>query len=109
MSLLEKLPKIVEQGRKTAEQILDSLETKQKISLLTREFVFPARESVIEDIFTKTKNQNISGAKKINKRLNDAITELVLDEEYLRLQLEQVEPQYHKEFLKTYHQMMAEL
>ena len=29
MSLLEKLPKIVEQGRKTAEQILEGLESKQ--------------------------------------------------------------------------------
>lgn len=69
MSLLEKLPKILEQGRKTAQQILDSLESKQKISLLTREFVFPARESIIEDIFTKSKNKNITGANKNNKRL----------------------------------------
>jgi len=45
---------------------------------------------------------------KIIKRLNEAITELVMDEEYLRLQLEQVEPQYHKAFLHTYHQLMAE-
>lgn len=45
---------------------------------------------------------------KIIKRLNDAITELVMDEEYLRVQLEQVEPQYHRAFLHTYHQLMAE-
>lgn len=46
---------------------------------------------------------------KIIKQLNKAISELVFEEDYMRLQLEQVEPQYHKEFLKTYHQMMAEL
>ena len=57
MSLLEKLPKIVEQGRKTAEQILEGLESKQKISLQTRELVYPSKEVAIDDIF-KT---NISG------------------------------------------------
>ena len=55
MSLLDKLPKIVEQGRKTAEQILESLEGKQRISLQTRELVYPARDSVTEDIFKQLK------------------------------------------------------
>ena len=48
MSLLEKLPKIVEQGRKVAEQILESLDNRQRITLQTRELVFPSRD--------KTKN-----------------------------------------------------
>lgn len=56
MSLLEKLPKIVEQGRKVAEQILESLEGKQRISLQTRELVFPARQTAIKDIFSNTNN-----------------------------------------------------
>lgn len=56
MSLLDKLPKIVEQGRRTAEQILESLEGKQRISLQTRELVFPARDSLIQDIFSTTKD-----------------------------------------------------
>ena len=56
MSLLEKLPKIVEQGRKTAEQILEGLEGKQKISLQTRELVFPSRDATIKDIFSDQKN-----------------------------------------------------
>ena len=51
MSLIEKLPKIMEQGRKTAEQIIEGLESKQKISLQTRELVYPSRDSDIEDIF----------------------------------------------------------
>ena len=55
MSLLEKLPKILEQGRKTAEQILEGLEGKQKISLQTREFVFPSRDVSINDLFGQSK------------------------------------------------------
>ena len=56
MSLLEKLPKIVEQGRKTAEQILESLEGKQKINLQTRELVYPARKSTEANIFSNDKS-----------------------------------------------------
>jgi len=55
VSLLEKLPKILEQGRKTAEQILEGLEGKQKISLQTREFVFPSRDVSINDLFGQSK------------------------------------------------------
>jgi uncharacterized protein (TIGR02285 family) len=42
----------------------------------------------------------------IIKQLDQAISELVLDEDYMRLQLEQVEPQYHQLFLQAYYQMM---
>lgn len=52
MSLLEKLPKIVEQSRRTVEQILDGLEGKQKVLLQTRELVYPARDVVTKDIFS---------------------------------------------------------
>ena len=55
MSLLEKLPKIVEQGRKTAEQILEGLEGKQRISLQTRELVYPAKDVSIGDLFSQVK------------------------------------------------------
>jgi adenine-specific DNA-methyltransferase len=66
MSLLEKLPKIVEQGRKTAEQILESLEGKQKINLQTRELVYPARKSTEANIFS---NDNSADDEKIFNRL----------------------------------------
>lgn len=59
MSLLEKLPKIVEQGRKVAEQILESTEGKQRISLQTRELVYPSRESDVGDIFRELKNSEV--------------------------------------------------
>jgi len=57
MSLLEKLPKIVEQGKRSAEQILESLEGKHRISLQTREIVTPSREVSIKDIFQSEKEQ----------------------------------------------------
>lgn len=56
MSLLEELPKIVERGRKTAEQFLESLEGKNKVTLQTRELVFPARDSVETNIFSSYRN-----------------------------------------------------
>ena len=57
MSLLDKLPKIVEQGRKTAEQILEGLQGKQKIALQTRELVYPAKDTLIGDMFRQNKLQ----------------------------------------------------
>ena len=51
MSLLEKLPKIVEQGKKTAQQILERIDNNQKISLQTREFVFPSKDRNTNDLF----------------------------------------------------------
>jgi adenine-specific DNA-methyltransferase len=60
MSLLEKLPKIVEQGRKTAEQILEALEGKQRVSLQTRELVFPARDVSVKSLFTASIGESVS-------------------------------------------------
>ena len=48
-SLLEQLPDIVAQGRKQAERILESLETRQRVRLQTREVVLPARDSAAQD------------------------------------------------------------
>lgn len=43
----------------------------------------------------------------IIQHLDKAITELVLTEPYMQLQLEQVEPQYRETFLKSYRQLMS--
>ncbi len=59
MSLIEKLPKIIEQGKKTAEQILESLESKNRISLQTREFVIPSREVAVRDLFSGAYSENV--------------------------------------------------
>ena len=48
-TLLEELPEIVAKGRKQAEQILESLEGKHRVSLQTREWVLPAKDTAIDD------------------------------------------------------------
>ena len=48
-SLLEQLPEIVANGRKQAERILESLESRQRVRLQTREVVLPARDSAAQD------------------------------------------------------------
>ncbi|PJC18172.1 MAG: site-specific DNA-methyltransferase [Comamonadaceae bacterium CG_4_9_14_0_8_um_filter_57_21] len=54
-SLLEQLPEIVAQGRKVAEKILEGLESRQRISLQTREVVLPAKDSAAQDWVTAQK------------------------------------------------------
>lgn len=44
-SLLEQLPKIVAEGKRQAEQILEQLEGEQRVTLQTREFVVPNRST----------------------------------------------------------------
>jgi len=56
-SLLEQLPEIVANGRKEAERILESLENRQRVSLQTREWVLPARDSVAADWIATTERQ----------------------------------------------------
>lgn len=51
-SLLEQLPDIVKEGRKQAERILESLETRQRVRLQTREVVLPAKDSAAQDWVT---------------------------------------------------------
>jgi adenine-specific DNA-methyltransferase len=48
-SLLEQLPEILANGRKQAEKILEGIESRQRISLQTREVVLPARDTKAED------------------------------------------------------------
>ncbi len=51
-SLLEQLPDIVAQGRKEAERILESIESRQRVTLQTREVVLPAKDSSVQDWIT---------------------------------------------------------
>ena len=48
-SLLEQLPEIVANGRKQAERILESLESRHRVSLQTREWVLPSRDVTAAD------------------------------------------------------------
>jgi len=48
-SLIAQLPEIVAEGRRTAEKILEGLESRRRVSLHTRELVLPARDSKASD------------------------------------------------------------
>lgn len=58
-TLLEQLPKIVSEGKRQAEQILDRLETNYRIGLQTRELVIPSRDSNWQDML-RQQNDNVS-------------------------------------------------
>jgi len=51
-SLLEQLPDIVAQGRKEAEKILESIESRHRVTLQTREVVLPAKDAAATDWIT---------------------------------------------------------
>ena len=52
-TLLEQLPEIVANGRKEAERILESLEGRHRVSLQTREMVFPAKDVAQADLLSQ--------------------------------------------------------
>ncbi len=57
-SLLEQLPEIVAKGRQQAERILQSLESRHRVSLQTREVVLPARDSKAQDWISQQRRNN---------------------------------------------------
>lgn len=56
-SLLEQLPEIVAHGRKQAERILESLESRSRVRLQTREVVLPAKDVAAQDWVTQQTRQ----------------------------------------------------
>jgi len=60
-TLLEQLPEIVANGRKEAERILESLESRHRVSLQTREMVFPAKDVAQADLLHQSAGRH-SGA-----------------------------------------------
>lgn len=63
-SLIEQLPKIVVEGRKEVERILERLDSGNKITLQTNEYVLPVRKE--ENLF-KSKYQEIDGQNWFNR------------------------------------------
>jgi adenine-specific DNA-methyltransferase len=57
-SLLEQLPEIVANGRKEAEKILESIESRHRISLQTREWVLPSKDTAATDWITANARQD---------------------------------------------------
>ncbi len=52
-SLLEQLPEIVAEGRKEASRILEGLENRHRVTLQTREWVLPAKDTAAQDWITR--------------------------------------------------------
>ena len=62
-TLLEQLPEIVANGRKEAERILESIEGRHRVSLQTREWVLPAKDTAAQDWITSNAHQaHLQGA-----------------------------------------------
>ena len=53
MSIIDLLPKVVSEGRKEANKILESLSDSTRLMLQTNELVIPSRESNYHDLFTQ--------------------------------------------------------
>jgi adenine-specific DNA-methyltransferase len=67
--LLDQIPKIFEQSKKTAEKILKSIEQGEKISLQTREIISPSKDNLIKDLFS---NNNLNISKNPNRLIYGA-------------------------------------
>ena len=62
-SLLEQLPEIVANGRRQAERILESLESRHRVRLQTREWVLPSKDvSAADWIAQRLRSQHLAGA-----------------------------------------------
>ncbi len=63
-SLIEQLPKIVAEGKKEVERIMERLDSSNKITLQTNEYVLPVRK---EDNLFRNKYQEINGQNWFNR------------------------------------------
>lgn len=68
-SIIELLPKVVEEGRKEANKILEAIESNRKVLLQTNEFVIPSKDSNYKELFSKLENNRINSIK--NSELSD--------------------------------------
>ncbi|TXI35588.1 MAG: site-specific DNA-methyltransferase [Nitrosomonas sp.] len=57
-SLLEQLPKIVADGKREAERIMERLESNYRIGLQTRELVIPSRDTNWQDMLVKAERSS---------------------------------------------------
>ena len=74
-SLLEQLPEIVANGRRQAERILESLETRQRVRLQTREVVLPAKDVAAQDWVTQQTRQTQHAAAQAGQRAGRGLDE----------------------------------
>ncbi len=55
MSLIDQLPKVVLEGRREANRILEGLFDNTRLSLQTNELVIPSKDSNYQDLFDQLK------------------------------------------------------
>jgi adenine-specific DNA-methyltransferase len=66
-SLLEQLPEIVAKGRQEAEKILESLEGRHRVTLQTREWVLPSKDTSMQDwISANARQGHLNGSNAAN-------------------------------------------
>jgi adenine-specific DNA-methyltransferase len=58
-TLLEQLPEIVSNARKEAERVLENLESRHRVTLQTREMVFPAKDAVQKDLLRSVNQTSV--------------------------------------------------
>lgn len=69
-SIIELLPKVVSEGRREANKILEGLANNSKVTLQTNELVIPSRDSNYQDLFEKFKNERIQQIR--NEEISDS-------------------------------------
>jgi hypothetical protein len=60
MSIIELLPKVVSEGRREANRILEGLSDPTKLLLQTNEFVIPSKDSNYQDLFKEIEQKGIT-------------------------------------------------
>ncbi|MFZ6773435.1 site-specific DNA-methyltransferase [Undibacterium sp. SXout7W] len=76
-SLLEQLPEIVAKGRQEAERILESLESRHRVALQTREWVLPAKDSASNDwINTNQRQDAVAGLNNVTSEVFSPVQSL---------------------------------
>ncbi len=64
MSIIEQLPKVVSEGRREANRLLEGLSDNTRITLQTNELVIPSKDSNYRDLFEELKLQGALGEQK---------------------------------------------
>ena len=59
-SLLEQLPKIVADGKREAERIMERLESTFRVGLQTRELVIPSRDTNWRNLYAEVESRDAS-------------------------------------------------
>jgi adenine specific DNA methylase Mod len=60
MSIIELLPKVVSEGRREANRILEGLSDPTKLLLQTNEFVIPSKDSNYQDLFKEIEQKGVT-------------------------------------------------